>query len=358
MLLVNQRPIDEIAMRDEAHPMHPFAKEYQKGIEKLRKEYGSLIKFKRPKFPKRTKGLDSRNREVPNLALPVQPLIMPLKAQVQGRSGLEIWEYIKGSPKLEPNGLWSATGKRSEFIYESLVISLDKDPELAFFVYYKSPLFSRENKHGKVVIKQLIIDDPLSDAKRNEEKERADLELNFAIYNTLSDDEQLRVMAQGYGVANADTKDPVMVRKELKAAVLEGEKKSRRDPMAKGIKEFLGELKVTDSIRLRSLVQLAMDKEIIKWFPDGKYKVGERELCKVPQQEISHRQEYLCNHLGNSANRPKLQELLKDFVNKEFLDKVNDDKMFFWLARMMNIPTDFKTKEKTRELIYECFIQE
>ena len=360
MLIVNQKQIEAIALRDgaEEHPMRKYAMEYKKGIEVLRKTFGEQIRFKRPKFPKRTKGLDHRNKEVPNMALPTPPLLLPLSARIQGEAGLEIWEYCEGQPKLLPNGLWEATGKRSKFITDAVTISLNKDPELAFFIYYKSPLFSREGKNGRMVVKQLIIDDPNQQAKIEGDKERAELELKTALYGVLQDGEQLNIMAQAYGVAT-DKKHPDAIRKELKDKVMLGEKQKKRDPMAKGVREFLDELKVTDAVRLRSLLTSAeKDMGMIKFFPNGEYKIGDRVLCKVPIGELTHKEQWLANHLHNPANRPKLQDLLRDIATKEYLDKISDSKQFFWLARMLDLKVEFKSKEEIKEMVYNTFVQD
>lgn len=360
MLIVNSRQIESIALLDGAseHPMRKYAMEYKKGIEVLKKTFGDQIKFKRPKFPKRTKGVDHRNKEVANMALPTPPLLMPLTARVNGDAGLEIWEYCEGAPKLLPNGLWESTGKRSKFITENLVVSLNKDPELAFFIYYKSPLFSREGKNGRMSIKELIIDDPNLQAKLEGDKERAELELKTALYGVLQDGEHLNVMAQAYGVAT-DKKHPDAIRKELKDKVLAGERQKRRDPMAKGVREFLDELKVTDAVRLRSLLTSAeKDMGMIKFFPNGEYKIGDRLLCKVPIGELTHKEQYLANHLHNAANRPKLQDLLRDIVTKEYLDNTGDSKQFFWLARMMDGKVEFRSKEEIKEMVYSMFVQD
>ena len=350
MLLINQRPLEINAVKDESHPMHLHAKEYEKGLKYLRETYGNSIRFVRPKFPKKTKGIDSKGREVDNLLLPTPPMIIPLTAEVNGRTGLEIWSCALDNPKLLPNGLWELGGRRSIMIKDAnITVNLKSQAELAFFLYYKSPFYSSG---------QLKIDDPVAQAKLEGDKEREALELQTAIYGVLADEAQLKVVAQSCGIAGVDKKHPDAIRKELKSVVMEGEKRKKKDPMAKGLKEFLDELKVTDAVRLRSAIKTAEDNGKIVWSPDGRYKVGERELCKIPVSEIPRRFDFMCNHLGNVANRPKLQDLLRDIINKEYLDKIEDEKTFMWLARSMGLPVEFKKKEAIRESVYETFVTE
>jgi hypothetical protein len=349
MLLINSKQLELTALKDDSHPLHSYAKEYDAGIKHLKETYGDDIKFVRPGFPKRTKGIDVRGNEVSNMTELSNPMLVPLKARYQGKLGMEIWEYCQGMPKLLPNNLWEATGKRSVFVTDNITVSLKREPELAFFLYYKSPVFKSN---------LLKIDDPTAEAKAEGDKARAELDLQTALYGTLGDEEQLKIVAQAYGVAGVDKKHPDAIRKELKAIVLLGDKKKRTDPTVKGIKEFLEEMKVTDAVRLRSLVMTMTENKKIEWTGDGRYKIGEREICRVPQAELQTRQNFLCNHLLNHANRPKLQELLKDTVDKEYLDKVNDEKTFIWLAKVLELPHNFKKKDEIREAVYGALVVE
>ena len=331
--------------------MVDYQKQYEKGIKSLKEAYGESIKFVRPGYPKKTAGLDGKGRPVPNMAEPTPPMYMPLKSEIESKNGMEIWEYCEGAPELLPNNLWKAKGKRSKTITESMTISLRNDPELAFFFYYKSPFF-KVNGGG-----QLKIDDPAADARREGDMARAELDLNTALYSVLSDEEQLRIVAEAYGIDNAGKKHPDSLRKKLKEIVIKGEERKRSDPTARGIPEFLDELKVTDSVRLRSIIQVAEDNKKITW-AGREYLVGDRALCRVPQAEQIYKKDYLCNHLLKKANLPKLKELLIDIVDREYLDKQTDSKAFTWLARIMELQHNFKESAQVRELVYECFVKE
>jgi hypothetical protein len=354
MLIINKSKLETHALNDPKDKMYDFAHEYDKGIKQLREQYGDKIRFVRPGFPKRTKGIDPRNKEVPNMALPTPPMIIPLTAEVNGRTGLEIWQCALENPTLLANGQWELGNRRSIMVKDgSLTVNLKKEPELAFFIYFKSPFYSkREGKKGL-----LVIDDPVASAKAEGDKARAELQLQTALYGVLADEEQLKLIAQSYGVAQTDKKHADAIRTELKALVLAGESNKKRNPLAKGIREFLEELKVTDAVRLRSLVMTAIDKGKIKYFSDGVYKIGERPICKVTLNDLSRKLEFLCNHLSNVANRPKLQDVLRDIVDKEVLDKSNDPKTFLWLSRMMDLGVELKEPDVIRDRVYACFVE-
>ena len=348
MILVNSRQLDSHALTDESHPLHSQAVEYDRGVKYLQKTYGDQIKFVRPGMPRKTKGYDAKGNEVPNMREDSNPMLMPLKARSTGKTGTEIWELCEGSDLL-PNNLWKATGKRSKSVSEHIIVNTKTDAELAFFLYYKSPVF----KAGL-----LKIDDPVAEARMEGDRARAELELQSALYQVLSDEEQLKVVAQAYGMAGTAKMHPDSIRKQLKAIVLNGEVKKRSDPSARGVKEFLEELKVTDAVRMRSLIKVAEDNKQITWSPAGKFLIGDREICKVPQADHHRKFDDLCQHLLNPANRPKLQDLLKDIVTKEYLDKTTDEKTFGWLGRMMECQTNFKKFDEIKELVYGCFVSE
>jgi hypothetical protein len=348
MILINAQQLQTHALTDESHPLHSQAVEYDRGVKYLQKTYGEQIKFIRPGFPRKTKGYDAKGNEVPNMREDSNPMLIPLKANVQGKTGKETWEICDNS-KLLPNNLWEATGRRSKSISEQIVVDTKNESELAFFIYYKSPIFSSG---------LLKIDDPAADARMEGDRARAELELQAALYQVLSDEEQLKVVAQAYGMAGTANMHPDSIRKQLKTIVLNGETRKKSDASARGVKEFLEELKVTDSVRLRSLIKVAEDNKQIVWSPNGKFMVGDREICKVPQADHHRKFDYLCQHLLNPANRPKLQDLLRDIVTKEYLDKTTDEKTFGWLGRMMEIQTAFKKSEELKELVYGVFVTE
>ena len=346
MILVNYRPITKDALTNENDPAHSYAVEYHRGVERLKKDFGKSIKFVRPGYPKKSKGIDSRMREVNNLTEPTQPMIVPMNADIVGDAGKELWQYCSGRAKLLPNGLWEATGKRSKFITDSVIVDLEKDPELAFFLYYKSAIV----KGG-----QLKVHDPDAEARAEGDKARMELDLQTALYSTLSDETQLVNVALAYEL-DTRNKHADTIRKDLRDKVLAGEVKKRSDPTARGVTEFLEDLKVTDSVRMRSLLQVAtMEKKLV--CPLNIYRSGENEIARVPQYEMHRKQDWLAQHLLNPANRQKLQDLLKDVITKDYLDK-KDDKEYFWLARMMGVKVDFRSKEDIKEDVYKLFVQE
>jgi hypothetical protein len=337
MILVNKQQITDLPDKQ---------KELEEGVKYLIKQFGESIKFVRSGYPRKIKGYDGRGRESGNLTEPTQPLIIPLKANIKSPRGSEVWEYTSGIPKLQDNRLWEAVGKRSIFVTDSISVSTKDDPELAFFLFYKSAIV----KGG-----QLSVYDPDAEARAEGDKVRANMEIDIAIYGTLDDEEQLRTVASAWGVAKVNDKHPDTIRKELKDSVFKGETRKRVDPLSRGVAEFKDDMKVTDATRLRIVINKAKELGILQ-YTLGKFKVGDRIIMQVPTQDDYHSLEYFCNWIGRAENKTKLQDLLQDLISKEFLDSLKDPKNFAWIGRVMELKIAFKKPDEIRDIVYTHFV--
>ena len=136
-ILVNVIKLDAgIALRDEKHPMYAYALQYTEGIAELKKNHGSVIRFVRPGFPKMNLGSDSKGNET-SIVEPTPPAMFPLeKVYAHPTRGEEIWSCCLTMPKLLPNGLWSIGNKKGLKITDAISVDIDKQPDLAFYLYY------------------------------------------------------------------------------------------------------------------------------------------------------------------------------------------------------------------------------
>jgi hypothetical protein len=335
-----------IALRDEKHPMYNYALQYSQGIAELKEKHGKTIRFVRPGFPKMNLGSDAKGNET-SIVEPTPPAMFPLeKVYAHPTRGEEIWSCCLTMPKLLPNGLWSIGNKKGLKITDAINVDIDKQPDLAFYLYY----ISNFDKGGR-----LKIDDPQAEIRAKAAKERETLERKSAIWQMLKDEDQLRKMAAAYGVALSATRDPDSLRFDLEAVLEKNDKNKRFDPLLKGTKEFLEEMKVGDNVRLRAFIKQLEDDRKLVYKPDGRYRIGEKLLVQVPQPEIQNRFEWLCSYYNMPNNSDKLQELMRDSVDKEYLDKIKDPKDFTWLAKVMGLTVSFKKSEEVKEAVYNIF---
>jgi len=347
-ILVNQLKLDVgIALRDEKHPMYQYALQYDTGVKELKDKFGKVIKFMRPGFPQRSKGTDSRGREVTMLE-PEKPALFPLQRKyTHPERGEEIWACCLQMPELLPNGLWSIGKKKSVKINDFINIDLNKQPDLAFYLYYIAGFGLKESSG-------LRVDDPKKEIREKADRERQLVERKTAIWQMLPNEHDLRRMAAAYNVPNSGTKEPDQLRFDLEAQLEINDKKRGRDNV-KGTKEFLEEMKVTDNVRLRAFLKTLEDDKKLVYKPDGRWHLGDKTLLQVPFESIKDAFGYMCSYYNVPNNADKLKDLMRDVVNKEYLDKITDPKDFKWIAKVMELATSFKKPEDVKEAVYKVF---
>lgn len=352
MLIVNYQRLDyEEAIADPKHKMYAYAKEYDDGLKALRKMYpeGS-IKLLRVGYPKMADGyIDGKGREHRNVPEPIPPMRFSLKANVSHpKRGKENWGVCLGAPQPMPGGLWDIGSTRSKQISDGLTVDLVQEADLAFFLYYKCPHVT--GGHWKV-------DDPKADVRAKGNEKRQSLERETAIWQTLQDEEQLRKIASGYGIEDVAKKEPDAIRFELESLLKTNDELQLRDPSYRGTREFLEDMKITDVMRLNAFLRHWMDEGMISYKPDGRYRVGDKIIAHVPQNEITKKFAWLCNYFGAPNNNDKTQELFRDLINKEYLDTISDPKDFRWLAKVINIEGYYnKPPEQVKQMVYDTFI--
>ncbi len=347
MLLINQRQLEiSAATADDKHPLHAQAIEYTKGLEELRQKFGKTIKFVRPGFPKTSLGSDSKGRDA-NIQEPTPPIRIPLRTVIAHPTrGREIWACPMDFPELKPNNLWDIGRKVSIQITDFIITDLNKDPDLAYYLYY----ISNSVKRGR-----LKVDNPKEEVAKKADKVREELERKTAVWQMLTDEDVLRKMAAAYGVTDAHKRDANELRFALEATLENNDKNKRKDPLLKGTKEFLDEMKVTDAVRLRAFIRKLMDEQKLIYKPDGRFWVGSKNIMQVPASAINDRFNYLCNYYSAPNNTDKLQELMRDVVTKDYLDSLKDDKEFKWLSKVMGIQSAFKKGEDIKSMVYDAF---
>jgi len=355
MLIVNYQRLEiASALADEKNPLHEHAKEYDQGLRDLRRKYPEgKITLKRVGYPKYVDSyIDGKGKEWRDVPEEVPPMRFSLRANVNHpQRGKEQWAVCLGAPYALPGGLWDIGGKldsKTKQITNGMSVDLINEPDLAFFLYYKSPHV--RGGHWKV-------DDPKADVRAKGDVERDQLERKTAIWQTLQDEEQLRKVAASYGIDKVATKEADAIRFELEATLRSNDEMKKRDPSYKGTKEFLEDLKINDYVRLSAFVRHWMDEGMIRYNPDGRYKIGDKILVQVPQSEITKKFPWLCNYLAAPNNKERLQELFRDLINKDYLDSITDAKDFRWIAGVMDIAGYYnKNAEEVKQMVYSTFV--
>ena len=348
MILVDQKPLEGDVLNDPKHKLHQFAVEYENTIKHLRDTYtNGFIRFKRVGYPKYTKGADSNFRELPKVLEPTAPMRIPLSAYaVLGSLGKHRFMCCLDTPTILPNGLWDMGTRKAMTIKENVLVNINEQPDLAFFLYKISPFV----KKGLI-----IVADPKKDDAELGEAERELTERKYAVWNMLADENKLKTMARGYGVADVDNKQPNAIRKELEKQLETNDKLKRQNPAVKGTREFIEEMKVTDGLLLRAFVQKAVDDKKLEYKGDGRWRIGQKIIVQVPQGEISRNKDYLCNYLMAGNNLDKYQEFLKDLLSKEYLEGITEKKEWQWLAKASGYNPEFKKLDEVKKTVTDFF---
>ena len=348
MILLDRVPLDYQSINDEKAKHYDFAKEYDNTLTYLKERFPKgTIYFKRKGAQKYTKGTDSLGHEVPKMAEPIVPWRIPLTGSIAtGTKGTHEWSCCLNAPEPKANGLWDMGRTRAITIKGSLAVNIKEKPDLAFFLYRVS----------RFVTKGLIaVADPRAEDEERGEKNRMLTERKMAVWSMLSEDDKLKRMARAYGITDVDDKQPNAIREELESLLETNDKLKRQNPAIKGTKEFLEEMKVTDGVLLRAFVQQAIDEKKLTWSVDGRWKIGQKIIVQVPHGELQRKNDYLCNYLMAGNNAEKLQEFIRDFINKEYLDKITDRKEWDWLAKIADVPFKFKKTTEVKEKVNEFF---
>lgn len=348
MLLVDKMPLNLEDLNDPKSKQYDFAREYNDTLTYLRDHYkNGYIRFKRPGAIKYTKGADKYMNELPKVAEPVSPWRIPLSAYATtGNKGKHLWACCLSTPEPKANGLWDMGAIKSKTIKEDILVNINEEPDLAFFLYKISPFVKR---------KLIKVADPVADDSELGEAERELTERKYAVWNMLSDETKLKRMARAYGVASVDTKQPNAIRKELEQVLEKNDKLKRQNPAIKGVKEFIEEMKVTDALLLRAFIQKSIDDKKLEYRPDGRWRIGDKIVVQVPASEMSKKNDYLCNYLMAGNNSDKYQEFIKDLINKEYLDGITDKKEWHWLSKVSGFNPEFKKIEEVKQVTTEFF---
>ena len=354
MLIVNYSRLNIAeALNNETHPMHVYAVEYDKGLKELNRKYPEgTITFKSAAEEPSVDIIDSKGKEYRDVPEQPKPIAVSLRANVvHPKRGTEYWGVCQGTPYLVREGVWDIgdklTSKTKIVKSGTLTVSLKTEPDLAFFMYFKSPLVT--NGHWK-------IDDPKADMRARGDEERASLSLRTAIWQTLGDEDTLKIVASAYGIDNVETKEADEIRFELRDTLDRNNKLKLTDPTYKGTEEFMEDLKITDYILLSAFVKHFLDLKAISWKGDGRFKIGDKTIAQVPADWVKRKFEWLCNHLASPNNLDKLQSLMVDLINEEYLDSIKEDKIFRWIAKVKDIQGYYnKSAEVVKEMVYVEF---
>jgi hypothetical protein len=281
MLAVNNVPIN---LND---PTSPYTQEVLAGFKKIRDTYGDKFNLVfRDKFGVRIN--PTGNKE------PGKRAALSYKATIFTKNGSETWRYSDAYPI---DGKY----KKSRFIFSDSFTVNYKQIDLAFFILYKSNFLS--SGYMKLVNKK-------EEAKKQVSAKQRMISTRWYLYDEASpiynNEETIRMIALAFGVSRADNRDDFsldQIKLALESVIEKAEVEGNRE---KNENAFKNALDMDGAIKMKSLVQKAIDNEIIgfeapSWFMIGeKGKLGEK-MCTVPSTEFDRADEVLIEYLKRNV---------------------------------------------------------
>jgi hypothetical protein len=302
MIYINGKLVD-LTDKTETNPFHEVVKDYEQFIADLRARHGNTVLLYTP---------SSRLRLDPISKAPLPPkgYAWPYETTIVHKDGPQKWVYAKEAALVKDGRV--EISDAHFHISDSKSISLDEDPDLIFFLS-KTRAFRR----GK-----LWIFDPRDEEDKIAQAHMEDTKLQDTIYSEYSplfnDTTKLEEVALKWGVKKTPTSTVNGIRNALFNAVRTGEdakRKHRKD--ARGIAEFLSDVKDIGSLKIAGNIQTAIDMGTLVL----NRQTGEWQLTiangEMPIVLMT------AGHVGGDVARQKLLDYLeKNKPDAELLEQV------------------------------------
>jgi hypothetical protein len=340
MLITNYKILNSNSPDPE---LKKFQKEYETGVSELMTKFPTgIIKLRRVGYPRYTPSPDPNIETMPE---PPSPVYLKMTKTVDG----VYWGYCRGRAKIEANGLADVPGDESTEELSGIDIAIDvrKNPDYAFFIMYKSGIVGVDFK----------VFDPEGDKIKELTKKNQLIQVQSSIRGMT--DEKLRMMSQAWGIIGAGKKDVLILQDELESRVMLMESDKVKNPdnlMAKGMAEFLAEMKNDDSTRPKAIIQMALDEKLLEYKPaNSHFYFGTEDVCFVPIDKIDQREEVLAKFLREEKNSEIWVLMLKTVVTPEYINQL-DKHGCRWLASQVGIPLN-KSEDALRTALLSEFTQ-
>ncbi len=365
MLILNGKIFDPASQADDG--MKTARQHYLECVRSLRERYGKhkIVKLVRRK-PVRT--------NPSGLLEPIPMIIFPTRVHTNAQfatktpaadrdknGGMETWEYSSGSPA-KKDGDYHANPRSFKIPTQDMLLSLEKEMDLIYFLLYKSPVVyfpEAISKYGKRTGGEFMVDDREERERLVSEGRKSEARLNHAIYgdqdSPLYDAIALKSLAAACGLTGAldDKMSADEVRNMLYADVLAKQKKREKDNKGKGTDDFLEFISYDELIYARALILDAIDRKLVRYdLPKFSYIYVESgvPIVIVPDKHRARKFDYLCDFLLEKHNTAMWEKFRKEIINVDYIDS-QSFKWCKWLAGLEGLPIASKSEKDLREAL-------
>jgi hypothetical protein len=325
----------------------------------LQSEFNKIRKMKNPIFIRTT---NRREINPTGVAENIPSHIWPLKATVLSDDGQsQSWVYTKNTPTKDKDGNYEFK-KGFQINQGLLTIDPIKETDKAYFILKLSGLI----QSGQYEVEDL-------EKKDTEEVKKlgANAAIEYFVCNKFSplysDHRKLKQLAASWGIQNSANAHIDTVRKQLVEKIYASQ--ANYEVTKRGVEEFIAEVNGQDPFtEYRSLIQFAIDKEVIGWedktkgwyFLDLNSKQPAQVIVFVPANQLSQKNVILFDFMRVNAylfeqlkkavgdNEEKEEEEMKSTpgFNKYDVMSFKDKKE---LAKTLGIDLYHKSEEKLTE---------
>lgn len=324
--------------------------DYRKKLSEYKQRFGRYVTVKDRREPK---------LNITGLLEPVPNAAIPLRLALVGENGREEWVYTEVTPQLKEGVLHLDTNSRIIY-YGELRIDLQENPDLAYFLLEKHPMF----KKGRY-----YVEDFAADERKKAEGRRNETKLFEVIYGGQArlnmDLAYLRLIAKRWGISSADTQSKDFLQNNLYDRVKTAEEKKRKSKAGRGIDEFINDVRASDSneqLQVAGHVRDAMDKNILTFdVGDKTWKINYGDgtfynVLSVSAQDLPQKEEAVILYLqeDNSIYSKLMSAMgadkgqVTDVINPSVVRETEDYSVLRAYAKSLDIIAYQKSKEDLR----------
>ena len=238
MIYVNQK----LVSTGNTNPDYEFAevvKDYHESIKEIRKYYGDLLVVETKIRPR----VDKSGSYRPPGA---RGLLLISNINRTNSNGSVSPEELRYSPVVLKEDGGNLIHESPNLLIQkgSYSVDIKRLPDLVYYIW-RSGKVGRTPAEGK----KFYIYDIKATNKQTASKRRAEGAVLNLIYSSLPED-KLRILAKSWGIDGVDTMDAESVREMLFEKIQDGESQKKRNPKARGLKEFAAssEVKAVDKL--------------------------------------------------------------------------------------------------------------
>lgn len=299
MLYVNKEFLDT-SNRSKDYKLKDHVEDYHQKVQYLRDYYGDkvrLLSTRRDRFDQNI----AQGKPIPTLSMRFESVTYNDKT-----SSSEDWVYANQFINFSINADKLSYPRTKMIKGGEETINIQKDPDFAYFVIYKSGQVGEGQYSGR----KFYIDDRRKAAKQSAITRKREGNLSHLIYDQL-DEKKAMILAKSYGVSNVNGISDEERRNALYDIVMANENKLLKRPElnVRGIDAFMRDSDMDLRTKIGALVQDSIDKDVLIYnIVDRRWEIDYNDgrtnyvLMEVSSGDSSRHREVMIEYLTDNKD--------------------------------------------------------